>query len=314
MKSFNRLRTTEKADIFLALLLVPVYFAVWGRFGQKFAAGLGLSVLTGMGYWLYAIVSQPAEEELDFAGVPFCWLLFVLFPLFLPLALPLWLIPVILAAGILISISSFGGYGRHFFNPVIIAVVFMYCGYEHTAALGVCRPLASPTAGFAVWTAGMPVAEPVWKIWERVPTAQLLSASISGTLPALPGNAFPAFLLLLSFVMAWFCGRARLWWSCSVVFVMIFSALAAWFRIAVFSPVHLLFLGILPGVLLAAVADYTTIPADRTEQIFSALIFALLTVGFAVHSDMVFGPAFALLLAQIAAPLAADTVMPENAK
>lgn len=198
-----------KSDLILMMVMLPVYFAVWERFGLKFLAGVGISFVTGICCWLLALICQPGPENRDVAQVPFAWLLFVFFPLFCPLGLPLWLIPFILIISYLVSISSFGGYGRHFFNPVAFAVIFMLCGYAGTASLGASRPL--PKKGFAVWTAGMPPSSPVWNIYARIQTADLWQSSVSGNLPVVPGSAFPGRLLVISFFFSLMAGRGRVW-------------------------------------------------------------------------------------------------------
>lgn len=306
MKNQKSLRITDGTDLLMAALLIPLYIAVWGRFGQKFAAGAGICFLTGLIAYFYAVISQPAEEKLDFHQVPFCWQLFVLFPLFIPLAMPLWLIPFILLITYVVAISSFGGFGRHFFNPIAFAVLFMFCGYSTTASLGPSRPMPSVEPGFSVWTAGMPPAKPLWQIFSDVPVEKLVESSIGGNLPAIPGNSFPGMILLIVLLVV-LTGRHRLVWPVfSVVSLAVFSQAALKYGWSGFSPAHPLLLGIFPSLLLISVIDYSSLPETKAEQAVSAIIFSSLYLIFIVRAESALAPVSALLLARIFAPLVCD--------
>jgi len=306
LKNQKSYRYTEGADLLMAALLIPLYAAVWGRFGQKFAAAVGICLLTGLAAYFYSVISQPAEEKRDFHQVPFCWQLFALFPLFVPLAMPLWLIPFILLISYTVSISSFGGFGRHFFNPVAFAVLFMFCGYATTASLGPSRPMPASEPGYAVWTAGMPPAKPLWRIYSEVPIDKLFVASTSGNLPALPGSSFSGWILIIALLVI-LIGRKRLVWPVfSLLFTVVFCWLAFKYGWLSFSPAHPLLLGIMPSLLLISVVDYSSLPETKSEQAVSAVIFSVLYLVFIVKAENVLAPVSALLLARIFAPLICD--------
>ncbi|MBU1105107.1 MAG: RnfABCDGE type electron transport complex subunit D [Candidatus Riflebacteria bacterium] len=294
------------ADWLLLLVLLPLYFAVWGRFGQKFAAAASLSLATGVCCWLVALVMQPAGDDQKAAEMPFCWSLFLLFPLFCPLGLALQLIPFILILTYLISITSFGGFRRHFFNPVAVAVILLLVGYNSTASLSASKPLQQPYSGYRLWTAGVPPTRPLWFFYAAVPAEELASAGTAGKLPALPGSVFTFPLLLLSGVLALVFARRRIWWLTACLSVMAFAALAKHWGLVAFSPLHPLLLGLVPSLTLAAVADYHTLPKKTGEQIISALLFAVLVLLFTVKSENPLGPVFALLLMQVLSPLLCD--------
>lgn len=306
LKNQKSYRNTEGADLLMAALLMPLYASVWGRFGQKFAAAVGICLLTGLAAWFYAVISQPGEDRRDFYQVPFCWQLFVLFPLFVPLAMPLWLIPFILIISYVVAISSFGGFGRHFFNPVAFAVLFMFCGYATTASLGPSRPMPASEPAYAVWTAGMPPAKPLWQIYPEVATQDLVSATTGGNLPALPGSSFSGLILIIALLVI-LISRKRLVWP---VFSLIFTAVLTWLALkngwSGFSPAHPLLLGIFPSLLLVSVVDYSSLPETRSEQAVSALIFSALYLVFIIKADSALAPVSALLLARIVAPLVCD--------
>ncbi|MDD2998484.1 MAG: RnfABCDGE type electron transport complex subunit D [Candidatus Riflebacteria bacterium] len=305
-KAENTMSRFSKADFWLYLFLIPLYFAVWGKFGQKFAAGAVISMATGVFCWFVALVLCSSPENEEFSEKTFAWPLFALFPLFCPLGLPLWLIPFILIISYLVAISCFGGYGRHFFNPVALAVVFMVCGYSNTASLSATRPLPPTNSGYKTWSAGMPSAKPLWRIYESVSSARLVEASVSGALPAIPGHVFGLPLLLASFFMSFVFAHRRLWWLAAVSGTALFAFVCSKYSIMVISPAHPLLLGIVPGLLLIAIADFSTLPESPLEQVLGGLIFAALALLFIVKSDNVLGPVFAFLLAQVLLPLLAD--------
>ncbi|MDD3148404.1 MAG: RnfABCDGE type electron transport complex subunit D [Candidatus Riflebacteria bacterium] len=299
----------DRSDLFLCLFLLPLYFFIWGRFGQKFAAGALISLSTGAGCWLLALIFKSAGPSANSATDRFGWGLFLLFPLFCPLALPLWLIPIILIAAYLLTYSSFGGCGRHIFNPVAVAVVFMLVGYGHTASLHPVRPLPGPYDGFKVWNAGMPSAKPVWETYAEVGPEFLVEASYSGLLPALPGSAFGLPLLAASAALALLGRRRRVWWVVAVLSVQLATLLVAGWSDLDISALHPLLLGIVPGLLLIAVFDEVSLPEDLVGQVISALLFSSLAIVFIFRSENLLGPVYALLLAQITAPLLTDLLM-----
>ncbi len=286
--------------------MIPVYVAVWGRFGQKFAAGVGISLFTGFACYLAVVLLQPQELERDFSQIPFCWQLFVFFPLFCPLALPLWLIPVILLLSYLIAVSGFGGYGRHFFNPIAFAVVFMICGYSTTAVMNVSRPLPAADVGYKVWTAGMPPAKATFRIFREIPLDEVFSASVSGLLPSIPGSAYPGVLLILG-ICASIIARRRIVWLISLLTVMATLVLLARHQqLMEFSILHPMLLGLFPSLVLVAIVDYTSIPEPYPEQFIDAALFAVLVLLFFVRVESQIAMAFALLLARVASPLLCD--------
>ncbi len=300
------LRITDGTDLLMAALLIPLYAAVWGRFGQKFAAAVGICLLTGLAAYFFVVINQPAEEKRDFHQVPFCWQLFVLFPLFIPLALPLWLLPFTLLVSYVVAINSFGGFGKHFFNPVAFAVLFMFCGYSTTASLGPSRPMPSTEPGYAVWTAGMPPAKTLRQIYSEVPFEKLIESAIGGNLPAVPGSAFPGMVLMIAIVVV-LAGRHRFVWPIvSIISMAAFCQIAFKCGWADFSPAHPLLLGIFPSLLLISAVDYSSLPETKTEQAISALIFSALYLVFVIMSDSVLAPVSSLLLARIMSPLVCD--------
>ncbi len=297
----------DKSDSLLMLFLLPLYVFVCGRFGQKFAAAVLISIASGAGFWLLAIIMQPADR--NDPGRPFCWQLFMVFPLFYPLAMPLWLIPGILAAGYLISISSFGGAGRQIFTPVAVALVFMLAGYDHISAIHPVKPLAGAFDGLRVWSAGMPPARPIWRIYAEIPANDLVKASYSGLLPAIPGLAFGLPLLVASAALSLIGSRRRVWWVSSVMALQVFTLIFNGYNGLEISVLHPLLFGPVSGLLLVAVADAVALPEEIAGQLIGGLLFAAFALLFIFRFENILGPVYGLLLAQIVSPLLTDLVV-----
>lgn len=53
----------------------------------------------------------------------------LIFPLILPPALPLWMVAIGVAFGVLVGKELFGGTGRNLFNPALVGRAFLFLGY-----------------------------------------------------------------------------------------------------------------------------------------------------------------------------------------
>ena len=186
----------------------------------------------------------------------------------------------------------------------------MVVSYSHTASLHPARPLSGAFDGFKTWSAGLPAARPVWKLYEEIPLTSVFSASYSGLLPNFPGSVFGLPLLLASAMLALLANRRPLWWLTVFMGVQIFTLYGSSPQTLDISPWHPLLLGIIPAVLLAGVADCDSLPAGWAGQVLCGLLFAAFAVLFVFRSDNLLGPMFGLLLAQVISPLLIDLLVP----
>lgn len=289
-----------------ALLLFPVYFAAWGRFGLKVPAACIASIGIGL---LIKVFSTPRQEM----SVNFPWALFLVFPLFAPLGMPLWLVAVALIAGWLISVSSFGGYGKNIFNPVIVALIFLICGYGSSVSLQASKPFPGPVKALATWTAGINPIESFNRNGLAAAVNFDLSLLGGGNFPSIPGLAFPGILMLAAIFMGCVFQGRRIW-LITAISMIVFATFVAKriFPVLIFGNLNIIFMGITPALILVAMADMKTIPVGNLPQFLHALSFALLLVCFVCFSDEVLTPVFALLLTQVVYPLLADVTGLEN--
>lgn len=290
MRSILKLMTPQTL---LGIVLLPLFIAGWGRYGLKFSVAVVISLSTGLLLWFFRDVFADGKSN------RFYWPLFVFFPMFIPLGLPLWIIPVNLLLAYLITISSFGGSGRHLFNPVAICLVMLVCGYSSSASLTISRPFATAGDGFEIWTAGVTPSQSAFEFYSSLTFARLFPAAIKGSMPSVPGSAFPVFILALSFLYAVVTRRVLIWWVSAVIALLLSAWLFAGYMGRHFTLFHPLIAGIVPSIMLVAVVDAGTLPESALRQIASASTFALLSMLFWVTSAQVLAPAFALFISQI---------------
>ena len=199
----------------ILIFLFIIFINAIGLYGLKFGASVIISWATGALIWFIRILFQKGDDP-DGVDKPFGWFLFLLFPLFIPLALPLWLIPAILIISYLISITAFGGYGKHIFNPVIIAVVFMLYGYGDIGITEPSRPFPTNRDGYIVWTSGIPPRTDLREAYSSFPQKSVFYASIKGLVPSIPGSCYGLTILLGSLFLSLLFNRGVYWWLVSV--------------------------------------------------------------------------------------------------
>ncbi len=300
----NNIRPVPAA--FFALLLLPLYLGAWGRFGLKVPAAVSLSLLTAL---MLAFFTRKNHNR----GSGFPWAMFWVFPLFVPLGMPLWLIPLSLTAGWLIAVFCFGGYGKNIFNPLAIALVFILAGYASSVSIVATRPFPGAFDAFAVWTAGInPPGSVVTKsLTYSMQTDWSLLAG--GLQPSLPGLAFPGVLLLMALFTGLFFGGRRIWLVSFIFSVTFFTLfLQRLYPGHVVGCFNILLMGITPALIFACLADSPTIPDCASSQVCHAMLLALLLVCFVGFSELVLHAAFALLFVQILCPLLIDVFQLEK--
>ena len=291
----------------ITVFLFFLYANAVSLYGLKFAAGAAISWLTGATIWCLRILFQSGDDP-EGVDKPFCWFLFLLFPLFLPLALPLWLIPCILIINYLISVVAFGGYGKHIFNPIILAVVFLIYGYGSMGLTEPSRPFPPTKNGYLIWTSGIPPRSDIREIYSSVPVKIAFINSLNGSIPNIPGSSFSIIILIASLIISLIFNRCRIWWTVSFIAILLFAYFLPQPQNIDIPAINLLLLGIIPSLLFCGVADNTTIPESGTGQTIYAVIFAFFAVLMVFNSSSILAPAYAFLLSQIFSPLVIDII------
>ncbi len=284
---------------FMAVLLIPVYFAAWGKFGLKVPAAILLSLATGL----------LTRSFVEIGNRRFPWPLFWVWPLFIPLGMPLWLVPVALLAAWFIAVAAFGGAEKNVFNPGAVGLVFISAGYGSAVSLSASKPFAGVTSALSVWTAGINPIGHSADYWLKWPVDSFFCFFAGGHLPSLPGFAFPGILLALALLVVLAIPGRRVWFVSTLTTSLALAFVIGQYRPEIFAaPINIFLAGSFPATIWLALADEKTVPVSTSGQLVFGLVLGLFLVWFICASNHEFAGCFALLLAQAIAPLLADVV------
>lgn len=111
--------------LFLLALLPPLGLALFED-SVAFLPVLGLSAILTLAWNLVFARLQRQPLVLDWAVSA------IAFALIVPLATPLWQISLGLSFGIVVGEQIFGGHGRNFLNPVVVALAFLAFSFPAT--------------------------------------------------------------------------------------------------------------------------------------------------------------------------------------
>jgi len=114
-------------------ILASVYFfglRMLAMFVVSYAVGLSIEVLSAI------VRKEEINEGFFVTGA--------LFPLILPPALPLWMVGVGVAFGVIVGKEIFGGTGRNVFNPALVGRVFLALAYPRAMSGAFVEPGSGP--------------------------------------------------------------------------------------------------------------------------------------------------------------------------
>ncbi len=185
-------RPDLRNDIILCLALAPLYFFAVGRYGLKVAVLAVGSAAAGAG------IEFAASKLAKIKGFSFpVWLVL---PLLMPPALPIWMGILATAFAVLIPVVFFGGYGYHLVSPVPIGWAFAILSFSAAFGFGWSYPFDPPLAGFSRWAAKVPVIDnPVTLFPERLDL--FFEKIVSGRFPQSPSNVLPFLTIGLGILL-----------------------------------------------------------------------------------------------------------------
>ena len=99
-------------DILLSLAGLVLYIPAIGRYGAKLELLLLLSLAIGLG--VERLAARMGRRKPQIMG----WPVWILLPLVLPPALPVWMTAITCLFTAVITVAFFGGYGRQVVSPV----------------------------------------------------------------------------------------------------------------------------------------------------------------------------------------------------
>ena len=293
--------------------LVPCVLAALYFFGLRFLAMVVVSYAAGLTVEaLFAMVRKEGINEGFFVTG-------ILWPLILPPTLPLWMVAVGVAFGVLIGKELFGGTGRNVFNPALVGRCFLALAYPKTMASSWVEPGQAVAGRLLSWvgpssadaiSAATPLA--LAKQGDMVPTSHMFLGNISGSfgetsaLMIILGGGF----LLLTRVANWRTVLATLASFFALTVALIAGGRLNYSMPGVLGPTlwHLCAGGLLFGAFYMA-TDPVTGPTTNAAKWIYGITIGSVTVLIRNFTGYVEGVTFAILLGNIVAPILDEIVI-----
>ncbi len=236
----------------------------------------------------------------------------MLFPLILPPALPLWMVAVGVAFGVLVGKELFGGTGRNIFNPAIVGRCFLALAYPAAMSGNWIEPGHELTGRLFQYVSASNVdavstATPLVlaKQGGLVPVWHMILGSVPGSVGETSGIAIilGGVFLLFTRVASWRTVVSILG-SCALLSGILHHA-----QPEKFAPVfwHLFAGGLLFGVFFMA-TDPVTSPVTNAGKWLYGAVIGIVTMLIRNFTGYVEGVMFAILLGNIVAPILDEIV------
>ena len=278
------------------IALLPCLLASYYFFGLRVVAMIAVSYAAGGAVEVAMAVIRKEEINEGFLVTG------LLFPLILPPALPLWMVAVGVAFGVLVGKELFGGTGRNLFNPALVGRCFLALGYPKAMSSDWLTPgdglfgRAAEYASDAV-SGATPLAEaknvPLDQ-WASLP--DLLLGNVTGSVGETSALAIVlgGVLLVAIGVASW-----RTVVSMLVGFIVLTLAIHGSVEVALW---HCLAGGLLFGAFFMA-TDPVTSPMTGGGKLVYGLLIGISTALIRNFTGYVEGVMFAILLGNMFAPL-----------
>lgn len=236
----------------------------------------------------------------------------LIFPLVLPPTLPLWMVGVGVAVGVVVGKELFGGTGRNIFNPAIVGRCFLALGYPSAMSSSWTEPghglmgrmleYVSSSSIDAV-SAATPLV--LAKQGHFEDASHMVMGAVSGSIGETSGLMIIAggIFLLLTRVANWRTVVS------TIVSAGVMAAILNHSDPAKFGPAswHIFAGGLLFGAFFMA-TDPVTSPITNTGKILYGSIIGVVTILIRNFSGYVEGVMFAILLGNIVAPILDEIV------
>ena len=286
----------------LPCTLAAVYF-----FGLRVLVMIAVSYAAGGAVEVFFAVARKEEINEGFLVTG------LIFPLVLPPTLPLWMVAVGVAFGVVVGKELFGGTGRNLFNPALVGRCFLAIGYPAAMSANWIQPGGGLLGRLMQYVGGAQVdaissATPLVaaKQGTLVDLGQLFIGHVSGSVgetSALAVLAGGLFLLATRVVN----------WRTVAGILSSFALLGAALQLAqpaTFDPVwwHFLAGGLLFGTFFMA-TDPVTSPITNGGKWAYGMIIGVVTLLIRNLTGYVEGVMFAILLGNICAPLLDEIVI-----
>lgn len=283
----------------VSIALVPLHLAAIYFYGWRYLTILVIVVVTGVvSEWLMARRYKLKVTESVFVSC-------ALFALSLPPGIPLWMGALGIAFGIVFGKMVFGGFGRNIFNPAITARAFVYISFGVPMTSRFILPQTTINyfpAGFGTWLTQA----------DAISAATPLVTKTSSYLNLLLGNVGGSFgeasavLILLGGAYILYKKNAN--WKIVTGSISSFLLLQTIFWVAgtrnAVDPLYALLSGsFLLGAFFMITDPISSSQSTDLGRWIYGIMFGLLTVVIRVFSNWPEGITFAILLANMFAPL-----------
>jgi Na(+)-translocating NADH:ubiquinone oxidoreductase B subunit len=237
----------------------------------------------------------------------------LIFPLILPPTVPLWMVAVGVAFGVLVGKEIFGGTGRNLFNPALVGRCFLAIGYPVamssnwvTPGKGLMGRLLQYVDASSVDALSSATPLVAAKQGDFAGLQELLLGNVSGSIGETSAIAIIAGGVFLLFT------KVANWRTVAGILVSFFAlgAVLATARPENFGPVgwHLLAGGLLFGAFFMA-TDPVTSPHTNGGKWCYGCIIGVATLLIRNLTGYVEGMMFAILLGNIVAPILDEVVV-----
>jgi Na+-transporting NADH:ubiquinone oxidoreductase subunit B len=230
-----------------------------------------------------------------------------LFALSLPPTIPLWIAVVGIVFGVVFGKMVFGGFGKNVFNPAISGRAFIYISFGVPLTGRFVDPVAGTALrGFAAWTPSIDTVSSVTPLVQQAQGAEFaLRDLFLGNLVGSFGETSALLIIIGGVYIVWKKSANWHFIAASVAsFLLLYGALFYSGIQGAINPVYALFSG---SFMFAAVFMVTDpVSASQTTNLgrwIYGSIFGVMTVLIRVYSGWPEGVTFALLFANMFAPL-----------
>ncbi|WP_245540072.1 RnfABCDGE type electron transport complex subunit D [Sediminispirochaeta bajacaliforniensis] len=290
--------------------LVPLCLAAVYFFGWRFL--LVLALVNGAGILAEYLLARAYGMKVTSSVLVTSFL----FALSLPPTVPLWIAVVGIVFGVVFGKMVFGGFGRNVFNPAISGRAFIYISFGVPMTGRFVPPVGGPVGGFAHWltkTDALSSATPLVSqtAGTKIPLSNLFFGNVAGSF----GETCALLIILGGVYIVWKkVANWRLILSSMLAFLLLDGALYVSGVTGAIDPLS----SLLSGSFLFAAVFMITDPVSasqttNTGRWLYGAIFGFLTVLIRVFAGWPEGVTFAILFANMFAPLI-DYLLKEHNK
>jgi len=297
----------KRIMILVVVALMPAFIASVYFFGWRILLTLLVSYAAGGAVEVTFAILRKKEISEGFLVTGF------LFPLIVPPGLPLWIVAVGVAFGVLVGKEVFGGTGRNLFNPALVGRVFVALAYPSAMTGHWLQP--------AVGGWGRIIPGAAAHAADAVASATPLVAAKGGSLASplslfmgnIPGSAgeTSALAVLIGGIFLVAVGIAN--WRTVVSVIGTFVVLSGILHAVAPGSVEPWWFNLMSGGFLFGAffmcTDPVTGPVTQSGKWVYGFLIGLVTLLIRSFSGFVEGMMFAILFGNICAPLIDEVII-----